>query len=1011
MLSSFFGDSPGDGWKSGSDEKGSKATCMTDEAPSPPMARGKFVGLVNQGATCYLNSFFQFLYSVPELRDLFLSLPFGSDAKGAARVAFGIKKLMMNMRFLDTQSQSTEFLREIFGWKGTEQSDQHDMQEAMKMILFLIQDSLKSLPQGRRFEELLMGKLENYIRCEACGATSGRPEEFFDLVLQMRSDQNEKIDSVEKSLQAFVSPELLTGDNQYFCEGCQKKQDAKKGCSITSAPIYLQFTVNRFNFDFNTMERVKSKDPFSFPLKLSLSEFFSEPRQREDAEYDLVSVIVHTGTPYSGHYFFHTKNLIENSEEWVTLNDTSIKPFDLADLKKLYGGKDRSETAHMIFYRRCSAPLNPAAEAPAKDPLYMDLMSQNSELQNQRAEYELKKKQIRVYIVSFSLLLELGLVSGESPELILEPFDSKMFPEAIVELTDLPALRRAVVQNAQDLEISTSKFFCAKKQEETIFFQKEVKLEENGDSAEASVLPHNSLLVCVGKKDWTRFPFFKEFKENQQPLSLKLIDDHKEISFIAYVSDSFEDVRRKLSSLVRREVEGDHIVIDFAGDKTPLALLIKTNPLEEVLRLVQKVYIVERSEFINTVISFKSANIPKAFTKNETIKDVFVVADEVFNIDVQHFELDIEGTLYSTADNAVRLSSIGTGTSLSIKVKSKIGSSYSLELILIDQNYFEKKIEKKIEKKLVYTNETKPVLKDVLAFLKESSGLDPNECVFYKPDSFNSPSVRINPKKLSMDSFQFGQSNMVFVRTSPGCFAFERQSFDIFSAKNEAKDLERMFSIEVFKEESIEVLKKTILEKFQQTGLFKNVSSISELLFQRLNSFNVPAQYLMDDKPSLKKVDIKPSKLVVYENVKKLQLEANNAPFYLRERLSDKRDYGELVEVILPQKELNKVTKTQEAFEKFICDRLGLTLKDGQFLSLYFVIYRNLCWKQLKIEEFRLRGGEEIGWKVSDKSETDDFQTDEFAALKLSSGSEAKSYNFNYKRTAETPFKIYLEED
>lgn len=1007
MLSSFFGDSLGDGLKSESDEKGSKATCLTDETPSPPMGRGRFVGLVNQGATCYLNSFFQFLYSLPELRELFLSLPYGSDAKGAAKVAFGIKKLMMNMSFLDTQSQSTEFLREIFGWKGTEQSDQHDMQEAMKTILFLIQDSLKGLPQGRQFEELLMGKLQNYIRCEACGAISGRPEEFFDLVLQMRSDQNEKIESVEKSLQAFFSPELLTGDNQYSCEGCQKKQDAKKGCSITSAPIYLQFTINRFNFDFNTMERVKSKDLFSFPLKLSLSELFSEPRQKEDTEYELVSAIVHVGTPYSGHYYFHTKNLIENSEEWITLNDTSIKHFDLADLKKLFGGKDRSETAHMIFYRRCSAPLKPAAEAPTKDPLYIDLMKQNSEFQSQRAEYELKKKQIRVYIVSFSFLLELGFVSGESPELILKPFEPKMFPEAIIELTDLPALRRAVVQNAQDLEISTSKFFCAKKQEETIFFQKEVKLEGEGNSAEASVLPHNSLLVCVGEKDWTRFPFFKEFKENQQPLSLKLMEDHKEIAFIVYVSDSFEDIRRKLSSLVGREVEGDHIVIDFAGDKTPLALMIKTNPLEEVIKLIEKVYIIEQSEFINTVISFKSANIPKAFTKNETIKDVFNVADEVFNIDVQYFELDIEGTLYSTADNAVKLSSIGTGTSLSIKVKCKIGSSYSLELILIDQNYFEKKI----EKKLVYTNETKPVLKDVLAFLKESSGLDPNECVFYKPDSFNSPSTRINPKKLSMDSFQFGQSNMVFVRTSPGCFAFEKQSFDIFSAKNEAKDLERMFSIQVFKEESIEVLKKMILDKFQETGLFKNVNSIDELLFQRLNPFNVPAQYLIDDKPSLKKVDIKPSKLVVYENVKKLQLEPNNTPFYLRERLSDKQDYGELVEVILPQKELNKVTKTQEAFEKFICDRLGLTLKNGQSLSLYFVIYRNLCWKQLKIKEFRLRGGEEIGWKVSDKNETDDFQTDEFMALKLSLGSEAKSYNFNYKRTAETPFKIYLEDD
>lgn len=32
----------------------------------------------------------------------------------------------------------------------------------------------------------------------------------------------------EEALQAFIQPETLDGPNQYFCERCQKKCDARK---------------------------------------------------------------------------------------------------------------------------------------------------------------------------------------------------------------------------------------------------------------------------------------------------------------------------------------------------------------------------------------------------------------------------------------------------------------------------------------------------------------------------------------------------------------------------------------------------------------------------------------------------------------------------------------------------------------------------------------------------------------------------------------------------------------
>ena len=51
---------------------------MVDSMELPEIQRKKFVGLKNQGATCYLNSLFQTLFFIPEIRKIFLELDFSA---------------------------------------------------------------------------------------------------------------------------------------------------------------------------------------------------------------------------------------------------------------------------------------------------------------------------------------------------------------------------------------------------------------------------------------------------------------------------------------------------------------------------------------------------------------------------------------------------------------------------------------------------------------------------------------------------------------------------------------------------------------------------------------------------------------------------------------------------------------------------------------------------------------------------------------------------------------------
>ena len=48
------------------------------------------------------------------------------------------------------------------------------------------------------------------------------------------------------SLLTQTRPELMSGDNKYFCAGCQEKQDALRSQAPTAVPPLLVFNLNRY---------------------------------------------------------------------------------------------------------------------------------------------------------------------------------------------------------------------------------------------------------------------------------------------------------------------------------------------------------------------------------------------------------------------------------------------------------------------------------------------------------------------------------------------------------------------------------------------------------------------------------------------------------------------------------------------------------------------------------------------------------------------------------------------
>lgn len=114
----------------------------------------------------------------------------------------------------------------------------------------------------------------------------------------------------------FTQGDVLEGSNKYFCGECNKKVDAIRRTCISSLPDVLIIHSKRFEFDLETMRRIKVNDYCEFPPTLDMLPFTKEGlmskenpqaniqlREPSYYQYQLAGILVHTGTADSGHYY------------------------------------------------------------------------------------------------------------------------------------------------------------------------------------------------------------------------------------------------------------------------------------------------------------------------------------------------------------------------------------------------------------------------------------------------------------------------------------------------------------------------------------------------------------------------------------------------------------------------------------------------------------------------------------------------------------------------------------
>lgn len=185
---------------------------------------------------------------------------------------------------------------------------------------------INDLFYGLQVTELL--SLDNTI------THSIKPEQYFIVDLPMPNKNNINI---YDCFDLYTENEQMTGDNAWFNDKTNKKEDIKKRIRFWNFPNVLVITLKRFSFDGN-----KRNDKVDFPLdNLNLSKYVCGYKPKS-FKYELYAICNHSGNTYMGHYTAFVKNYTNN---WFLYNDDTIQ-------KVQNSQKVITPMAYCLFYRK-----------------------------------------------------------------------------------------------------------------------------------------------------------------------------------------------------------------------------------------------------------------------------------------------------------------------------------------------------------------------------------------------------------------------------------------------------------------------------------------------------------------------------------------------------------------------------------------------------------------------------------------------------------------------------------
>ena len=320
------------------------------ELESREMQKGKYVGLKNMTATCYLNSIIQQLYMIPIFRETILKI--NNTSKN--NVLYELQLLFSALKIYEFAYYDPRSFVVINKLNFYEQMDADEfygtlidkIENDIKKIYFKPtpeekpeKTDTKNNPKNENYKykdifKFFFGiKVVDELKFVDCGHK--RYNEFFYNSIQL---EIKEFNNINESLKNYFKTEIMDGDNKINCEQCKIKRTCHKHLIFKSLPNILVIALKRFEFDYNTMLKYKLNKYFEFPFELDMKDYLIENHTETNTEYELTGITIHFGVADFGHYY----DLIKGPDnKWYKFNDISVSEFKEEEIpKEAFGEKD-----------------------------------------------------------------------------------------------------------------------------------------------------------------------------------------------------------------------------------------------------------------------------------------------------------------------------------------------------------------------------------------------------------------------------------------------------------------------------------------------------------------------------------------------------------------------------------------------------------------------------------------------------------------------------------------------
>lgn len=331
-----------------------------------------YAGLRNLSNTCYLNSLFTQLFMNVGFRQFMLEAKVQDPE--SQKLLFTTQKVFAylqdgHQRFIDP-SDCVDNIR-TYDDTPIDIHNQMDVDEFYNLLFDRWEAQLPTVEGKKMFRSFYGGQLVQQVRSQECEHISERLEPFSAIQCDIKGKS-----SLQESLEAYVEGEIMGGDNKYKCSTCDRHVDAVKRACLKDIPDNLIFHLKRFDFNLRSLTRNKINDFFSFPTHIDMRpytvEHLADPSKTGPPDmFELVGVLVHSGTAESGHYYSYIRERPSPSgsqDTWIEFNDDMVTAWDPqlvegscfggSEIRTAYDGTsqsfDKTYSAYMLFYQRSS---------------------------------------------------------------------------------------------------------------------------------------------------------------------------------------------------------------------------------------------------------------------------------------------------------------------------------------------------------------------------------------------------------------------------------------------------------------------------------------------------------------------------------------------------------------------------------------------------------------------------------------------------------------------------------